>query len=130
MKIEKEISFWARALYLAVKENPDKAQKIFVNLEGALGKKKVFLSAIIKKFERIYLKERTAELTLARDVDSKTKGEIKEKIKSIMEGVERIDDSIDEDLLAGFRLQTKDILVKASLKDVLQKVKNKTYGYN
>ncbi len=130
MKIEKEISFWARALYSAVDDNPDKAQKIFANLEGALGKKKVFLSAILKKFERIYLKERTAELTLARNVDAKTKGEIKEKIKSIMEGVERIDDSVDEDLLAGFRLQTKDILVKASLKDVLQKVKNKTYGYN
>jgi F0F1-type ATP synthase delta subunit len=130
MKIEKEISFWARALYLAAEENPGKAQEIFANLEGALGKKKVFLPAILKKFEGIYLKERTAGLTLAREVDAKTKEDIKEKIKGIIKGVEKIDDSVDEDLLAGFRLQTKDILVKASLKDVLQKVKNKTYGYN
>ena len=52
--------------------------------------------------------------------------QIPKKIK----GIDKIEDEIDRDLLAGFRLKTKDILVKASLKDTLIKLKNKIYGYN
>ena len=130
MKIEKEISSWARALYLALEENPGKAKEIFASLRKSLGRKESLIPSIIKKFKRIYLKEKRAELFLSHDLSEKEKGEIKEKIKKIVKGVIKVDDVLDESLLAGFRLKTKDVLVKASLKDVLTKLKNKIYGYN
>ncbi|MCK9446349.1 F0F1 ATP synthase subunit delta [bacterium] len=130
MKIEKEISSWARALYLSLEQHPDKSDEIFANLKKSLNKKSVFIPAIIKKLQRIYLKEKTAELSLAQQFSEKEKSEIKNKIKGIVKGVEKVDDVLDESLLAGFRLKTKDVLVKASMKDVLLKLKNKIYGYN
>jgi len=130
MKIEKEISSWARALYLSLEQHPEKSDEIFANLKKSLNKKSVFIPAIIKKLQRIYLKEKTAELSLAQQFSEVEKNEIKSKIKGIVKGVEKVDDVLDESLLAGFRLKTKDVLVKASMKDVLLKLKNKIYGYN
>lgn len=130
MKIEKEISSRARALYLALEENPGKAKEIFSNLKKSLARKEAFLPSILKKVERMYLKEKRAELSLSHDFGDKEKKEIKENIKDTLKGIEKVDDVLDESLLAGFRLKTKDVLVKASLKDVLAKLKNKIYGYN
>lgn len=130
MKIEKEISSWARALYLSLEEHPEKADEIFANLKKSLNKKSVFIPAIIKKLQRMYLKEKTAELVLAQQFNEKEKNEIKDKIKEIVKGIDKVEDVLDESLLAGFRLKTKDVLVKASMKDVLLKLKNKIYGYN
>lgn len=130
MKPEKEVSSWARALYLALEENPGKSKEIFANLKGSLGKKDFLLPSILKKVERIYMKEKRAELSLPYDISEKEKKEIKEKIREAVKGIEKVDDVLDESLLAGFRLKTKDVLIKASLKDVLTKLKNKTYGYN
>ncbi len=130
MKIEKEISSWARALYLSLEEHPEKSDEIFSNLKKALGKKTAYLPAIMKKLQRMYLKEKSAELFLAQNFNEKEKEEIKEKIKGVIKGIDKVDDVLDESLLAGFRLKTKDVLVKASLKDVLVKLKNKIYGYN
>ena len=42
MKIEKEISSWARALYLSLEARPDNSEEIFKNLKKSLGKKIVF----------------------------------------------------------------------------------------
>ncbi|MFA5207633.1 MAG: F0F1 ATP synthase subunit delta [Candidatus Paceibacterota bacterium] len=130
MKTEKEISSWARALYLSLEEHPEDTKKIFANLKKSLEKKSVFIPSIIKKLQRIYLKEKRAELFLAQDFSEKEKSEIKNKIKDIVKGIEKVDDVLDESLLAGFRLKTKDVLVKASMKDILLKLKNKIYGYN
>lgn len=130
MKIEKEISSWARAMYLSLEEHPEKSDEIFSNLKKSLGKKSVYIPAIVKKLQRMYLKEKTAELSLAQAFNEKEKNEIKGKVKEIVKGIDKVDDVLDESLLAGFRLKTKDVLVKASLKDVLTKLKNKIYGYN
>jgi len=130
MKIEKEISSWARALYLSLEENPSKAKEIFSNLKKSLDKKEFLLPSILKKLERMNLKEKKAELFLSHDLNDHDKKEIKEKIKEILKGIEKVDDVLDESLLAGFRLKTKDVLVKASMKDVLSKLKNKIYGHN
>ena len=127
MNTEKEISCWSRALYLSLEENPDNYEKIFANLKSSLGKKIIYLPAIIKKGEMIYNKEKKAKLYLSHDFD---KEDIIKKIKEKFKGIDKIEDEIDRDLLAGFRLKTKDILVKASLKDTLIKLKNKIYGYN
>lgn len=128
MKIEKEISFWARALYISLEKNPNNFEEIFVNLKNALGKKKVYLPSILKKLERIYKKEKTAKLFLSHNFQDKEL--IKAKIKEEIKGIGEIEDVVDETLLGGFRLRTKDLLIKASLKDVLIKLKNKIYGYN
>lgn len=130
MKMEKEISSWARALHLALEENPGKSKEIFANLKKSLDKKEFLLPSILKKVERIYMKEKRAELILSHDFSEKDKKDMKEKIKEIVGGIEKVDDTLDESLLAGFRLKTKDVLVKASLKDVLAKLRNKIYGYN
>jgi F0F1-type ATP synthase delta subunit len=128
MKTEKEISFWVRALYLSLEKNPNDFEKIFNNLKSSLGKKIVYLPAIIKKLERTYRKEKTAKLFLSHDF--KEKEEIKGKIKEEIKGIDNVEDVLDESLLGGFRLRTKDVLIKASLSDVLTKLKNKIYGYN
>lgn len=130
MKIEKEISSWARALYFSLEEHPEKKDEIFANLKKSLNKKSVYIPAIIKKLQRIYLKEKTAELFLAQEFSEAEKKQIKNKIKGIVKGIDKVDDVLDESLLAGFRLKTKDVLVKASMKDILLKLKNKIYGYN
>ncbi|MFZ3054992.1 MAG: F0F1 ATP synthase subunit delta [Minisyncoccales bacterium] len=130
MKVEKEISSWARALYLALEENPGKAKEIFSNLKKSLDKKEFLLPSILKKLERMISKEKKAELFLSHDLNDHDKNEIKEKIKGTLKGIEKVDDVLDESLLAGFRLKTKDVLVKASMKDVLSKLKNKIYGHN
>ncbi len=127
MKTEKEISYWARALYLSLEKNPDNYESIFSNLKNSLGKKITYLPAIIKKAEMIYNKEKKAKLYLSHKFDN---AEIIKKIKEEFKGIDKIEDEIDENLLAGFRLKTKDILIKASLKDTLIKLKNKIYGYN
>jgi len=127
MKTEKEISYWARALYLSLEKNPENNEVIFVNLKNSLGKKITYLPAIIKKAEMIYNKEKKAKLYISHKFDN---ADIIKKIKEEFKGIDKIEYEIDEDLLAGFRLKTKDLLIKASLKDVLIKLKNKIYGYN
>ncbi|MFA5754951.1 MAG: F0F1 ATP synthase subunit delta [Candidatus Paceibacterota bacterium] len=128
MKTEKEISYWARALYLTLEKDPSNSESIFSNLKSALGKKIAYLPAIIKKVERMYNKEKKAKLFLSHDFNNKE--EIKEKIKNEIKGIEKIEDVLDENLLGGFRLRTKDVLIKASIRDTLIKLKNKIYGYN
>ena len=128
MKTEKEISYWARALYLTLEKDPSNSESIFSNLKSALGKKIAYLPAIIKKVERMYNKEKKAKLFLSHDFNNKE--EIKAKIKNEIKGIEKIEDVLDENLLGGFRLRTKDVLIKASIRDTLIKLKNKIYGYN
>jgi F0F1-type ATP synthase delta subunit len=128
MKTEKEISYWARALYLTLEKDPSNSESIFSNLKSALGKKIAYLPAIIKKVERMYNKEKKAKLFLSHNFNNKE--EIKAKIKNEIKGIEKIEDVLDENLLGGFRLRTKDVLIKASIRDTLIKLKNKIYGYN
>ena len=129
MKKEKEVTILARSLYLSLKENPEKKQEIFSNLLKILEKKKELLFPILKKAENIYKKEESAELVLALDFDKGLKEELEIKIQDILKEKKEINYSLDESLLAGFRLKTKDIFIKASLKDVLIKMKKK-YGLN
>ncbi len=129
MKKEKEVTFLARSLYLSLKENPEKRQEIFSNLLKILEKKKELLFPVLKKAESIYKKEESVELVLARDLEKGLKEELEIKIQDILKEKKEINYSLDESLLAGFRLKTKDIFIKASLKDVLIKMK-KNYGLN
>lgn len=131
MKLDTQLSYYARAIYLAVEENPGKEKEIFENLKKTLGtRKKKYLPVIMEKFFKLYAHEKKAELILSSDFDEKTKNGIKEKIKENIKGLGEITEIVDDNLIAGFRLKTKDVLIKASLKDILTGLKNKTYGHN
>lgn len=130
MKKEAEISAWARALYLAIDEHPENMDKIVKNLTLSLGKKKYLLPAITKKFEKVYKKEKKVEVYLANEIDEETKKRISQKITEFLGIKETVTYFIDKDLIGGFRVQTKDYLIKASIKDALIKIKNSVYGYN
>jgi len=130
MKKEKEISFWSQALFFAVKDNPKNLEFFLTNLKKNLIKKQELLLPIIKKFEKIYQSEQKAKLVLAKNTEEKERKNIEEKIKAIIGLDKEIEYSVDSELLAGFRLKTKDFLIKASLKDILMGLKNKLYGHN
>jgi len=129
MKKEKEVTFLARALYLCLKENPERGAEIFSNLKKILEKKKSFILPVLKKAENIYKKEEKVEVILAKDLNEDSKRKLEEKVQNILKENKEVSYSLDEGLLAGFRLKTKDIFIKASLKDVLIKIK-KNYGLN
>lgn len=129
MKKEKEVTFLARALYLCLKENPEKGEEVFSNLYKILEKKKSFILPVLKKAENIYKKEEKVEVILAKDLNQDSKRKLEEKVQNILKENKEVNYSLDEGLLAGFRLKTKDIFIKASLKDVLIKIK-KNYGLN
>ncbi|MFA5086980.1 MAG: F0F1 ATP synthase subunit delta [Candidatus Paceibacterota bacterium] len=130
MKKDKEISFWARAMYAAIMENPEKGKEILDNLKKSLVKKKEIVPAIVKKFISIYSREQKAKLELAKDISDVEKKSIEKKVKTILGENKEIEYSLNSELLAGFRLKTKDVLIKASLKDTLAGLKQKIYGHN
>ena len=130
MKKDKEIGAWARALYLALENKDVDEQRVIKNLILALDKKKYLLSAIIKKYERIKNKENKVDVFVAKEVDQDLKDKINRKIENLLGKNKNVNYKIDEDLIGGFRIKTKDYLVKASIKDVLTKIKNNAYGHN
>lgn len=129
MKKEKKVTFLARALYLCLKENPEKGQEFFFNLKKILEKKKELILPVFKKAENIYKKEEKVEVSLAKNINEDSRQRLEEKIQNTLKEKKEITYSLDEGLLGGFRLKTKDIFIKASLKDVLIKIK-KNYGLN
>jgi len=129
MKKDKEVTFLARALYLCLKENPEKGQEFFFNLKKILEKKKELILPVFKKAENIYKKEEKVEVSLAKNINEDSRQRLEEKIQNTLKEKKEITYSLDEGLLGGFRLKTKDIFIKASLKDVLIKIK-KNYGLN
>jgi len=131
MNLEKEISAWARALYVSVKENKEREDEIINNLILSLDKKKYLIPAIFKKFKKIIEKENKVEIYLAREIDAETKEKLKEKVFKLLGKDKDVHYIIDENLIGGFRIKAKDYLIKASIKDVLTKLKNNNaYGHN
>lgn len=129
MKKEKEISAWARALYLALNKDVDE-EKVIKNLFLALEKKNYLIPAIIKKYKRIKEKENKIDVFVAKEIDQDLKEKINRRIEKLEGKNKVINYIIEEDLIGGFRIKTKDYLVKASIKDTLTKIKNNAYGYN
>ena len=130
MKKDKEISLFARAMYAAIMENPTQGKEILNNLKKVLVKKKEIIPAIVKKFINIYSREQKAKIELAKNISETEKALIEKKVKAMLGESKEIEYSINSDLLAGFRLKTKDVLIKASLKDILTSIKKNIYGHN
>lgn len=130
MKKDKEIVAWARALYLALEEKDANEEKVIKNLFLALDKKSYLIPAILKKFKIIRDKENRVDVFVATEITEDLKKDINKKIESLVGKNKNVNYIIDKDLIGGFRIKTKDYLVKASIKDILIKIKNKAYGYN
>lgn len=130
MKKDKEILSWARALFLALEENKGNEEEVVKNLFLALDKKNYLIPAIIKKYKRIKEKEGRIDVFVAKEINEELKKEINNKIESLEGKNKTINYIIDENLIGGFRIKTKDYLIKASIKDTLIKIKNNAYGYN
>ena len=130
MKKDKEILSWARALFLALEENKENEEKVIKNFFLALDKKNYLIPAIIKKYKRIKEKEGRIDVFVAKEINEELKKEINNKIESLEGKNKTINYIIDENLIGGFRIKTKDYLIKASIKDTLIKIKNNAYGYN
>ena len=130
MKKDKEILSWARALFLALEANKEREEEIIKNLFLSLDRKKYLIPAIIKKYKRIKEKEGRIDVSVAKEVSEELKQKINKRIEELEGKNKTINYIIEEDLIGGFRIKTKDYLVKASIKDTLTKIKNNAYGYN
>ncbi|MDD4662228.1 MAG: F0F1 ATP synthase subunit delta [Candidatus Pacebacteria bacterium] len=130
MKKDKEILSWARALYLALEENKDDEEKVIKNLIQSLDKKNYLIPAIIKKYKSIKEKEGRIDVFVATEITEEMKEKINKQIEKLEGSGKIINYKVDKDLIGGFRIKTKDYLVKASIKDTLIKFKNNAYGYN
>ncbi|MDD4358353.1 MAG: F0F1 ATP synthase subunit delta [Candidatus Pacebacteria bacterium] len=130
MKKDKEIGAWARALFLALENKDRDEDKVIKNLILALDKKKYLLSSILKKYERIKNSESKIDVFVAKEIDENLKNSINQKVENLFGKGKDISYNVDEDLIGGFRIKTKDYLVKASIRDALIKIKNNAYGHN
>lgn len=130
MKKEKEVLYWARALFLVLEEGEKDEEEVIKNLILALGKKNYLIPAIIKKYKRIKQKEGKVDVFIAEEISEELKAKINRKVEELEGKNKIIDYTIDKDLIGGFQIKTKDYVVKASIKDALTKIKNRAYGYN
>jgi len=130
MKKDKEILSWARALYLALEESKNDEEKVIQNLIQSLDKKNYLIPAIIKKYKSIKEKENRVEVFIAKEITEDVREGIDKQIERLEGSGKSISYKVDEDLIGGFRIKTKDYLVKASIKDTLIKFKNNAYGHN
>lgn len=134
MKTEKIISNWAKALSAVLEQKTEKEkERVFKRLSEALKKRKraYLLLPILKKTEKIFRQKSGARLILAKSQDSAFLREIKEGLlKFLGKDKRQIETVFQEDLIAGFRLQTGSYLIKASARDYLDSLKENLYGKN
>ena len=132
MNSQKIISAWSKAFLLAEEgKSETENKKILRRLAGILKKKKKerFLQAILKKAEKIYSEEKRIELILARPQNSALTNKIREKLLEKFGQDKEVVEKIDEAIIGGFRAKTENLLIRSSVKDFLDQIKNKlNYG--
>lgn len=79
---------------------------------------------IFKVPKKIREKEKEIEISLAFEHDPQFLQEIEGKIKEKFGKEKEIKIKINKNVLAGFRVKTKNFLIKGSLKDFLETIKN------
>jgi F0F1-type ATP synthase delta subunit len=133
MTTEKEISIWVKSL-LAILEEGDKGKQAFAaeRLGEILKRKKkeYLLPKIVLKLEKAYVKKNKIEFFLARNHSPAALSLFREKLQDILGKDKNINVSIKEDLIGGFRAKTDTVLVKASVKDFLEELKNSCLSSN
>ena len=128
MTTEKEISIWVKSLLLILEKNNKTGQALAAGRFREIlkrKKKEYLLPKIVKKLEKAYLKKNKIDLFLARDHSQRTQKELEKKLLGVFGAGKKISAKIDRDLIGGFRAKTNNFLVKASIKDFLDDLKNK-----
>lgn len=116
------ISGWAEALFSAQKNKSEKEKKeILKRLAVVLrnGKKEYLLEKILRRFEKIFQREKKVELTLARKFNPEFLEKAKKKLLNVLGQDREITTKLEEDLIGGFRIKTGNFLIKASFRDFL-----------
>lgn len=127
MKTDKIISFWAKALYLSeAGKTKEEWQDTIKRLAEILKKKKkdYLLPEVLKKLERMFLKNKKIELVFARDQGAESRELLKNLLLEKFGKDKEIYIKINQELLGGFRAKTDKLLIKASIKDFLTEIKN------
>lgn len=129
MKNEKIISIWSRSL-LAAQENKtrDESQKILARLAGILRKQKKehLLPEILERAENILQRKKRVELYLGKEHSLQSMPGLKKKLSGFFGQDKEIEVSISKELIGGFRAKSEKFLIRASIKDFLNELKNGT----
>ncbi len=127
MTTEKEISIWVKSLLLILEKKNKAGQSLAAErLREILKRKKkeYLLPKIVKKLEKAYLKKNKIDLFLAKDHSQRTQEELEKKLLGFFGAGKKISVKIDQDIIGGFRAKTDNFLVRASVKDFLDELRN------
>ena len=129
MKNEKIISIWSKSL-LAAQENKTKeqSQKVLTRLVIILKKQKKehLLPEILEKAKNILQRKKRVELFLGKEHSLESMSGIKKKLSDFFGQDKEIEVNISKELIGGFRAKSEKFLVRASIKDFLNEIKNGT----
>lgn len=126
MTTEKEISIWVKVLLLIIEEGNGKNQKTALKKLAAIlkaKKKSYLLQKILKKTETAYKKAHLVEVFLAKGHSPEISKRILEKLPDHKGKTVRTKE--EGSLIGGFRAKTSSSFLKASVKDLLDELKNK-----
>lgn len=130
MKTEKEILIWAKTLFLVL-EGKTKNEKEAIARKMAeilkRRKKEYFLPGVVRALERLYQKKKRVELSFAREQKGIILDKVKDELLELFGKDKSIDVKVEEGLIGGFRAKTENLLIKASIKDFLNELKNIYY---
>lgn len=127
MTSSKEINIWVKALLLILEEgDKEKMSQAAGRLVLILQKKKkgYLLPKIIEKLEKTWERKNKLELFLAREHSEKHLADLGKNLFLVLGKEKKVEVKIKEDLIGGFLAKTDKLLIKASVKDFLDEIKN------
>lgn len=127
MTTKKEISIWTKVILLILEDKKGNPSVAMGKLKEILKKKKkdYLLQEIAKKVKDQHLKRHGIKIFLAKNHQADIIEKIKQKLLSMSgKTAENLEICLDEDLVGGFRVKTGNFLIKASIKDFLNEIKN------
>jgi len=125
----KIVTIWAKAFLLTIngKTESEKTKVIKKLIEILRRKKKErFLASILEKAEKMSVRKNTIDLILARLQGRALTDKIEKKLREKFGESKEIKVRTDPTIISGFRAKTGDLLIRASVKDFLNQIKNKT----
>ncbi|MFH1180862.1 MAG: F0F1 ATP synthase subunit delta [bacterium] len=125
---KKAVSSWARALFLAQKgKEQTERGRIAVKLVQILKdrRKERFLPKILEESKRIQRREEGISLIFGAKQEPSVIKKVKLMIPNIFKADGAVEVKTDEKIIGGFRLETENFLIKASVKDFLDYLKAK-----
>jgi len=128
MKTEKIISDWANGLILTQEQKTEtEKKKLLKKLAEILKKQKkgYLLPAILKMAEKLSRKKKIIELIFSREQKQELASKIKDRLIGIFGKEKEVEVKTEEQLIGGFRVKTGNTLIKASIKDFLDELRER-----